>query len=136
MRQSIMAGLAYFGCVFAVGFVLGVLRIVVVVPAMGATAAVALELPIILTLAWLICRWLTHRFEVAARLSPRAMMGALAFILLMAGEVAISLLLADRSLLEHLQLYRESSHLLGLTGQIAFALFPILQVLTATRQPE
>jgi hypothetical protein len=55
-------------------------------------------------------------------------MGAVAFILLMAGELSISLLLAGRNAAEHLQLYREASHMLGLAGQLAFALFPVLQV--------
>jgi hypothetical protein len=55
-------------------------------------------------------------------------MGAVAFALLMAGELSISVLLTGRSAAEHLQLYREVSHMLGLAGQLAFALFPVLQV--------
>ena len=132
LRQSLLAGLAYFGCVFAAGFALGVVRSVFAVPHLGETLAVALELPVILAVAWTACRWLVRRFEVPARLSPRAVMGATAFILLMAGELSISLLLAGRGLVEHLQLYREASHMLGLAGQIAFALFPVLQVWTAS----
>jgi hypothetical protein len=128
LRQPIIAGLAYFGCVFAAGFALGIVRTVVLVPLLGGILAVALELPIILALAWFVCRWLIGRFEVPARLSSRAVMGATAFALLMAGEVAISLLLAGRSLTEHLQLYQEASHIIGLAGQVAFALFPVLQV--------
>jgi hypothetical protein len=54
-------------------------------------------------------------------------MGAVGFVLLMAGELSISLLLAGRSAAEHLQLYWEASHMLGLAGQVAFALFPVLQ---------
>jgi hypothetical protein len=128
MTRSIPAGLAYFGCVFAVGFALGVVRTVFIVPLLGDTFAVAVEVPIILAVAWIVSRWLTQRFEVSARLLPRAVMGATAFILLMAGEASLSMLLAGRSLAEHLQLYRETSHILGLVGQIAFALFPVLQV--------
>lgn len=128
MTRSIPAGLAYFGCVFAVGFALGVVRTVFIVPLLGDTFAVAVEVPIILAVAWIVSRWLTQRFEVSARLLPRAVMGATAFILLMAGEASLSMLLAGRSLAEHLQLYREASHILGLVGQIAFALFPVLQV--------
>jgi hypothetical protein len=132
MRQPIIAGMAYFGCVFAVGFVLGVVRTVFVVRLLGETVAVALELPIILAVAWIVSRWLTRQLEVPARLLPRAVMGAVGFALLMLGELSISLLLAGRSLIEHLQLYREASHLLGLAGQIAFALFPTLQIWIAS----
>jgi hypothetical protein len=132
MTRSIPAGLAYFGCVFAVGFALGVLRTVLIVPLLGETVAVAIELPIILPVAWIVSRWLTQRFKIPARLLPRAMMGVSAFILLMAGELSISLSLAGRSVIEHLQLYREASHMLGLAGQIAFALFPALQIWIAS----
>lgn len=128
MRRSILAGVAYFGCVFAAGFALGVLRTVLVVAPLGETVAVALELPIILAIAWIACRWLINRLEVPSRFVSRAVMGAVAFILLMAGELSISLLLAGRSAAEHLLLYREASHMLGLAGQLAFALFPALQV--------
>jgi len=58
MRKSILAGGAYFGCVFAAGFALGVLRTVLVVTLVGETVAVALELPIILAIAWIARRWL------------------------------------------------------------------------------
>jgi hypothetical protein len=131
MRQSINAGFAYFLLAFGAGFGLGVMRAVLVAPVLGETFAVALELPIILLFAWFICRWLTRLFLVPARLLPRALMGILAFALLMAGEVAISLLLAGRSLAEHVLLYREAPHILGLAGQIAFALFPVVQIRTA-----
>jgi len=131
MRQSIKAGFAYFLLAFGMGFALGIMRTVFVAPVLGETFAVALELPIILVFAWFICRWLTRQFLVPARLSARALMGIFAFALLMMGEVAISILLAGRSLAEHVLLYREASHILGLAGQIAFALFPVLQILTA-----
>jgi hypothetical protein len=132
MGKPIIAGIAYFGCVFAAGFALGVLRTVVVVPLLGETVAVAMELPVILAIAWFACRWLTGGVEVPQRLAPRAAMGVVAFTLLMAGELSISLLLAGRNPIEHLQLYRQASHMVGLAGQIAFALFPILQIWTAS----
>jgi hypothetical protein len=132
MGQSVIAGLAYFGCVFAAGFVLGVLRALFVVPRLGETFAVAMELPVILVVAWIACRWLTKHFVVRSRFVPRAVMGAVAFILLMIGELSTSLLLSDRGLTEHLRLYREASHMLGLAGQIAFALFPALQIWIAS----
>jgi hypothetical protein len=132
MRQPIIAGFAYFGCVFAVGFALGVVRTAIVVPLLGETVAVSMELPIILVIAWIACRWLTSHLVVPSRLVSRAVMGAVGFALLMVGELSISLMLAGRSLIEHLQLYREASHLLGLAGQIAFAFFPTLQIWIAS----
>ncbi len=122
-----LAGLAYFGCVFGVGFALGVLRTTIATPLLGQTLAVGVELPIILVIAWAACRRLTARYKVCPWLLPRAAMGATAFLLLMMGEALISLLLVERSLAAHIQLYQEASHLMGLAGQVAFASFPVLQ---------
>jgi hypothetical protein len=60
-------------------------------------------------------------------LTSRLVMGMVAFGLLMIGEVSLSILLGGRSLAEHLALYRQIPHRLGLAGQVAFALFPVLQ---------
>jgi hypothetical protein len=95
---------------------------------LGETFAVALELPVILVLAWLACRWIVRRLAVPDSRMPRLSMGATAFFLLFLGELAISITLADRSIAQHLAFYREPPHLLGLAGQILFAAFPILQV--------
>lgn len=129
--KSVIAGAAYFGCVFAAGFALGVVRTMWIMPLVGDTGAVAIELPVILAIAWIVCRWLTGRLEVPIRVVSRAVMGVVAFALLMAGELSISMLLGGRSPTEHLQLYRQTSHILGFTGQIASALLPVLQIWTA-----
>ena len=57
-NPSLTAGLAYFAIVFVIGFVLGLIRVPFLVPLLGKLTAVLIELPIILTLAWLICRQL------------------------------------------------------------------------------
>jgi len=54
-------------------------------------------------------------------------MGAVAFSLLMLVEASLSNLMAGRSLTEHLALYAQLPHQLGLAGQLAFVLFPWLQ---------
>lgn len=125
MKRAFAAGAVYFMAVFAVGFCLGVVRTLVLLPLVGEVLAIAMELPIILALAWLICVRILRR----ARLSftEAGVMGATAFALLMLGEAAISILLGGRSLAGHLALYAEAAHLLGLAGQVAFALFPIIE---------
>lgn len=123
------AGMAYFGIVFAVGFLLGTLRVLVLVPRLGETVAVITELPLMLIVSWLACRWLVARLDVAPVLAARAVMGAVAFALLMLGELAVAVLGFGRSLAEHLAHYREASASLGLAGQVGFALFPSLQLL-------
>lgn len=129
MQQAMKAGCLYFCAVFAIGFVLGVLRTVFVAPSLGETFAVAIELPVILSLAWVICRRLADRYAVKPRLADRLVMGGVAFFLLMLGELSISVLSGTRGLAGHLALYRQVAHLLGLAGQVLFGLFPVLQVM-------
>ena len=133
MMRMLLSGTAYFGAVFAAGFVLGVLRTLVLVPLLGELAAVLVELPLILTIAWRVCTRLLRRWP----LSPRSAlgMGGIAFLLLMAAEAGLSTLLAGRSLAEHLALYAQLPHLVGLAGQLAFALFPWIQVRRSQSTP-
>jgi len=123
--RSLIAGIAYCGVVFAVGFVLGALRVTLVVPRLGET--VALELPVILAISWMACRWLIVRFAVPADRNARLVMGATAFAVLMAAELGVSMIIFGRTLADHLDQYRTAPSLLGLTGQLAFAAFPLLQ---------
>ncbi len=129
MGRAIGAGSLYFALVFAAGFVFGTLR--ALLGAEGAEArlvAVALELPVILVVAWFACAFAIRRFTVAPRFGARALMGVGAFALLMGGEVAISVGLLGRTLGEHLAIYREFSHALGLAGQMVFAMFPVARL--------
>lgn len=125
MTAALRLGLLYFAAVFALGFALGTLRTFVLAPALGALGAVLVELPVILGAAWLICGRLLRRRRLS--LPAAAVMGATAFALLMLGEAALSVLLAGRTLAQHLALYAEPAHLLGLAGQLAFAGFPLLR---------
>ena len=133
MMRTLFTGTAYVAAVFAAGFVLGVLRTLVLVPLLGELAAVLVELPQILTIAWRVCTRLLRRWP----LSPRSAlgMGGIAFLLLMAAEAGLSTLLAGRSLAEHLALYAQLPHLVGLAGQLAFALFPWIQVRRSQSTP-
>lgn len=133
MMRTLFTGTAYVGAVFAAGFVLGVLRTLVLVPLLGELAAVLVELPLMLTIAWLVCARILRRWP----LSPFAAlgMGAIAFLLLMGAEASLSTLLAGRSLAEHLALYSQLPHQLGLAGQLAFALFPWIQVRSSLTPP-
>ena len=131
--RAAVAGLAYFGIVFAIAFGLGILRISVANPLLGKTLAVIIELAILLTLAWKICRVLVARFQVPTPLNVRLLMGAVAFIVLMLAEISGSTPGFNRTLAEHFQQYREIAGILGLAGQIAFATFPAIQSIIETR---
>lgn len=127
MRRAILAGAAYFLVMFACGFVLGTARVLVVTPLLGEWGATLVELPVMLTISWVICGWLVRRLSVAARITPRVAMGAVAFILLMIAEVLLGTSLFDRTLTEQVQAMSAGAGLAGLLSQIAFAVFPLVQ---------
>lgn len=125
---ELKAGGAYCACVFAVGFALGAVRTLVLEPAIGAVAAVLTETPFILTASWIICAWIIRIMNVPDKTGARLIMGAAAFIFLIAAETALGYFLFERSLAEQIAAFGQPQGAIGLAGQIAFACFPVLQL--------
>jgi hypothetical protein len=127
MGKAIWAGIIYFTLVFAAGVALGTLREVVLRPVLGAPLAVAVEVPLLVLFSWFVCRWTLAFVRVAPGLAERLVMGALAFALLLAAEFGLSAVLYGRTQAQHIATYQQVSVLIGLAGQIVFALFPLIQ---------
>ena len=128
MTSALKAGFGYFAVVFIAGFMLGVARTLLIAPLTGDLAAVALELPLILTVSWVACGWAIRRHDVARESGARLVMSLASFILLMAAELAVSTLIAGRSLDQHFALYRTAPVLLGLCGQLVYAALPLIRL--------
>lgn len=126
MGRAILAGCAYFGLVFAAGFALGTIRALWLTQALGALGAVLVELPVILAISWAAARWTIRRLAVPDATAARAAMGALAFALLMAAELGLSVLLFGRNPAEHWETYRDAHALVGLAGQVVYGAVPLL----------
>ncbi len=133
MMRALGAGTVYFVAVFAAGFLLGMLRTLVLLPLIGPLLAVLVELPIILGFAWLVSARILRLVHLSA--GEAVGMGAVAFALLMLGEAGLSMLLAGRSLAEHLALYAQLPHQLGLAGQLAFAALPWIEAHRSHARP-
>ena len=127
MDAVIKAGLAYFGAVFVVGSALGAVRVLVLVPRLGETASVLLEVPVILVVSWRLSGWTTQEFRVSSAVSRRLLMGVVAFALLMLAEMGVSVFAFGRSIEDHFAAYRSSQGVIGLIAQIAFAFIPLMQ---------
>lgn len=123
-ERALVAGAYYFQIIFALGFILGTFRTLVLAPVGGETAAVLVELPIILGTAWLVARRLILRFKVTPE--HRLAMGAFALLLLLICEAVLSLYLFERTFSQHLAHYRTLPGALGLSGQCLFAVLPAL----------
>jgi len=134
MPAALKAGFTYFLVVFAAGFVLGTVRVLAIVPRLGETAAVVLELPLMLGVSWVASRRLVERLEVPATIQARVVMGACAFALPLAAELGVSVLAFGRTVAEHAASYGSARGALGLAAQIGFALLPLVQMMG--RRPE
>jgi hypothetical protein len=130
LKTAIVAGTAYFGIVFAIGFLLGTLRTLLLAPRVGPLLAVAVELPIMITASWFACRACLRRYAVAAAAGDRLAMSGIALALLLVAELGLSVTLGGLSVAQHLALYGLPEHQLGLAGQLLFAVLPLAQ-----RQP-
>lgn len=126
------AAIAYWAVVFALGFVLGTIRVLWLAPMIGLLPATALELPVMLGASWFAADWVLLKFAIG-RPFAALLMGAMAFALLLAAEYALAAVLIGQSPPDWLAGLRESHALLGLAGQVVFALMPWLIVLKRSR---
>lgn len=127
MRTVVYAGFLYFLSVFALGFILGTIRTLFVEPLISATWAVLFEVPIMLSFSWHVSRKITRRYKVSAILRDRLILGGVAFGCLMLGEIGISTMLMERTVLEHFANYGMVPVQVGLIGQVLFGFIPAIQ---------
>lgn len=127
LATAIRAGAAYFGIVFAIGFVLGTIRVMLIIPRVGELAAVCIEAPVLLSLSWWTCVMLVRRLGVPRATADRLTMGIFAFVLLMLAELALSTLLFGRTPSEHWATYSGLAVRVGLAAQLLFAALPFWQ---------
>jgi hypothetical protein len=117
------AAIAYWAVVFALGFVLGTIRVLWLAPQVGMLPATLIELPVMLGASWLASGWLLRRFEIAGGGEALAV-GLLAFVLLMAAEYALGVGMMGLTVGQWLADFGQPHAAVGLTGQIVFALMP------------
>jgi hypothetical protein len=128
-RRALVASVVYFAVVFAVAFVMGVARtlILAAAPDVPRLVAVLVEAPILVVASWFICRRVAHGLNVPGNPGPRMIMGGAGFAFVLTAEVALSVLAGGRSIAEHFALYADPSHATGLAAQVVFAIIPLVQ---------
>lgn len=125
MSNALKAALAYWALIFGLGFVLGTLRTLWLTPLLGSPiCAVLAELPVMLAASWFAAGLLIQRFTIRTP-GHRAFMGLFAFMLLMASEMVLGIVLLGDSFTGWLRALLTPAGLAGLSGQVLFALFPL-----------
>lgn len=134
MNAILKAAFAYFSIVFAVGFALGTLRVIVTAPILGEAWATIVELPVMLAASWIVCKWAMARWRIPPTAPSRLATGGLAFALLISAEIALGVAAFGRTMEQVFESYRQTGPLLGRLAQILFGLFPSIQTALAWRR--
>ena len=125
MKRALTAATAYFLALFALGFVLGTIRVLFAAPRIGVLGATLTEVPLMLIAAFFMCRWAVGRWQVPPALSERTAMALWFLVLLAAFETLVGVALFGRTLAGTWAGLATPAGLVGLTGQAIAALLPL-----------
>lgn len=125
MKRALGAATVYFLALFALGFALGTIRVLFVVPRLGLFQATLAEIPIMLTAAFFTSRWSVQHWQVAPTLAARWAM-VLWFLILLAGfETVMSTVLFGRTLADQWEILTTPAGSIGMLAQVIAALLPL-----------
>ena len=102
MKRTIQAGIGYFALVMAAGFVLGAIRVPLLVPRLGERYAELMEMPVMLAVIVMAARFIARRFALPDTASVRLGVGFVALALLLAAELLLAAVLQDRPLRDYI----------------------------------
>ena len=125
MQRAVIAGSVYFLLLFAFGFLLGTVRVLLVIPYVGTLVATMLEVPVMLAAAYVVCPRVIRRFKVPPERPARGVMALVFLILLALFESALGSLLFNRTMADQWAALSTPAGMLGLSAQIIAALFPL-----------
>ena len=127
LRQISRDAFLYFTIIFALGFFLGTLRVLILSPIFGEESAVMLEIPIILAVAWYIAYRINKANNTHKTFAGQLLMGVFAFSMLMIAEFSLGFFMFDYNFHDQIRSYEAPIKMTGLGAQIVFALFPAVQ---------
>jgi len=94
MKAALLAGVAYFTVLFGTGTAFDLARIHYVAPHPSPLIAFLFALPMILAVAYLVCSWIAEYLHVGTNTGHRNTMGGTTFVLLVAADFALSVVLS------------------------------------------
>jgi hypothetical protein len=98
MSKTFRAGVTYFALVFGAGFLLGMVRVPLLVPRLGERWAELAEMPVMAVVIVVAAGHVLRRFPAVRTAARSAAVGLLALFLLVTAELGLALVIQDRSL--------------------------------------
>lgn len=130
--RELRGGLAYYVLVFGAGFVLGTIRVTMVVPRLGVRAAELLEMPLMLAVTVFAARLINRRFLDGLQFGARLRAGLFALSLLLASELLLARALTGASISNYLAGRDPVS---GTAFLLMLVLFAAMPAMLGTGQP-
>jgi hypothetical protein len=125
VKQVLRAGVLYFVIVFAVGFVLGTIRTLWVVPRLGVRTAEVLECPVMLVVSILAARWVVRRLRMAPEPRARLSSGGIALALMLVAEFIFVLSIRGLTIRQYFETRDPVSGTVYFVTLGAFAVIPV-----------
>jgi hypothetical protein len=100
--RHLQAAAVYFALVFGAGFVLGTIRVLLLVPRLGERTAELMEMPLMVLVSTLAAAFVVRRFALPRRRAARALVGGIALVFLLGAELMLAVGLQDRSLAQYI----------------------------------
>ena len=126
MKRALIAASGYFVALFALGFVLGTIRVIFVAPRFGELVATIAEAPLMLAAAYFACCWAIRRWQVPPATAIRLAMVPWFLALLFAFEALFGATLFGRSIAEQWISLTSPAGLVGISAQVIAALLPLV----------
>ena len=130
-HQVVKTGAIYFALVFGAGFVLGTIRVLWLVLAVGVRTAELLEVPVMLTVIILSARWVARHFKVPYAASSRLGMGGMALALILALDFTVVLWVRGLSLSQYIESFDPVA---GTAYFVMLGVFAVMPLLVARRE--
>lgn len=132
---AVRAGALYFALVFSAGFLLGALRVTLLVPRVGVRIAELTETPLMLLVTLLAARFVVRHLVLPESVRTRLLTGLVALGLLLAAEIVVATILQRQSLCGYIKSRDPVSGSVYVALLCVFALMPAI-LITARRRPQ
>lgn len=133
--NSLKAAIAYFAIVLGTGFVLGMLRVPLIVPRLGERYAELLEMPIMFVVVVVAARYVVRRFKLLPEPTVRLLVGFVALAMAVVAELLLAAVLQDISVRQYIASRDPVSGSVYLLVLLLFALMPYILAHTAQTGP-
>ncbi len=126
MARVLKAAALYFALIFAVGFALGPVRVLLLEPTIGGASAVLIEAPFLLAAIAVAARHVPRRMRIRSSLPDLLVMGCGAAALVLLADLAIGVPLRGIAMADHFNYLTTPAGHLYLILVALFALAPAL----------